>query len=77
MNASACAGAAFRWPIWEAPVTADVVRSLLSFRELQRQPLDRTVLKPLGIVEVFQAAKIKVGDSKNYKWSFSIAAPCE
>jgi hypothetical protein len=52
---------AFTWPVWTPPLTLDVLRALLASDALQRNPVDRTELRTLGVLEVFQVRKIEIG----------------
>src|SRR5262249_53957871 len=52
---------AFTWPVWDPPLTVDVLRSLLAAEALQQQPVNRLALRLFGVVDVFQARKIEVG----------------
>lgn len=63
----------FTWPLWDAPVGVDVVRSLLGVRELSDPQPDRDVLCARGIVAVYRAERIEVGRAPNYKLNFSPA----
>jgi len=48
-------GRAFRWPIWEAAVSSDTVRSLVALAELCEDAPDRSSLRAMGIPVVYQA----------------------
>ena len=54
------------WPIWTRPASVEVVRSLLSLRELQCEAPDRDSLRPRGISEVFRAQRLTVGKVRNF-----------
>lgn len=60
------------WPIWDAPATIDVVRSILALRELQQALPVRHRLSSMGIKEVFRCERI--ASSKYYK-NFSTSTP--
>ncbi len=62
----------FTWPIWDAPLGADVLRSLLVAPELRHEVPDRKRLRARGIVEVYRCERI--ASSKYYK-NFSPARP--
>lgn len=57
---------AWSWPIWEPPIPASVVRSLLSIPDLQKESTDRATLAPRGIVEVYRSRRITVGKYRNF-----------
>lgn len=62
----------FVWPIWDAPVSFNIIRSLLTLPELMQQPLPRDDLLRRGIVEVYRCQRISA--SKYYK-NFTPAQP--
>jgi len=55
-----------RWPVWEVPVAAGVVRSLLTLPEIVAEPLDPESLVRRGIVEVYEAKRITEGRFRNF-----------
>lgn len=59
-------GVFFTWPIWECPLGADVVRSILSLAELQNTHPDHNHLRALGIVEIFRCERITVDKYRNF-----------
>lgn len=69
----------FTWPIWEAPLGLDTVRSLLLLPELVSRPPDSRGLGARGIVAVYRAERIEVGSGANVKVNFAparqVAAP--
>ncbi len=56
----------FTWPLWDSPVGADVVRSLLGARELGDPRPDCDVLSARGIVAVYRARRIEEGYYRNF-----------
>lgn len=56
----------FTWPIWEAAVGIDVVRSLLALRELQSPQPNHLHLNARGIVEAHRSERITVGKYRNF-----------
>lgn len=48
----------FAWPIWNAPISSDVIRSLLALPEITSQPPPRDALRSRGVVEVYRSEKI-------------------
>ena len=62
----------FTWPIWTEWAGLDVVRSLVSLRELQASDdeFTRTGLEERGIGEVFRAQRVRIGQGANFKVSF-------
>ena len=59
-------GVFFTWPIWEGPLSMDVVRSLLSLGELQAPRPDRIWLRARGVVEVYRSQRITTGKYRNF-----------
>ncbi len=59
-------GVFFTWPIWEPPISLDVVRSLVSLPELQRPAPDRRLLETVGIVEIYRSERITQGKYRNF-----------
>jgi hypothetical protein len=59
-------GVFFTWPIWELPISLDVVRSLVSLHELQLRSPDRRLLRTMGIVEVYRSQRITQGKYRNF-----------
>jgi hypothetical protein len=54
------------WPIWEVPLSIDPIRSLLTLDELQKSKPNRTILKKMGVGEVFRCTRISVGKFLNF-----------
>lgn len=48
----------FTWPIWEHPLSLDVVRSLLAYPALRQEKPRRADLFPLGIVAAYRCNRI-------------------
>lgn len=63
----------FTWPIWEHPLSADTVRSLVQLHELVKERPDKVLLAARGIVAVYRSWRLRVGDSMNRKLNFSPA----
>lgn len=61
-------GTSWTWPIWEAYVGLDVVRSMLALKELQATVPDRAALSARGIVESFRSRRLTVGKFRNFTW---------
>lgn len=64
----------FTWPIWDRPLSADTVRSVLSMRLLQQETPPRALLTARGIVEVYRCERI--APNQYYK-NFGPARPPE
>ncbi len=62
----------FTWPIWETPVSRDVIRSLLALSEVTLLWPPRDVLHARGIVEVYRCERI--APNQYYK-NFTPAQP--
>ncbi|MGH2405345.1 MAG: type I-G CRISPR-associated protein, Cas3-extension family [bacterium] len=59
----------WRWPIWTAPVSVDVVRSLVALSWIQpigERPFDREMLTRMGIAEVYSSQRLTVGKYRNF-----------
>lgn len=56
----------FTWPIWDAALEMDSVRSVLSLGGLTAFRPDRTRLASMGIVEVFRCTRITVDKYRNF-----------
>ena len=65
-------GECFTWPIWDAPLGADVLRSLLVAPEWRHEVPDRKRLRARGIVEVYRCERLA---SSKYYNNFSPARP--
>jgi len=61
----------FTWPLWDTPISLDVVKSLLAIEALGRRPLDRRKLEAIGVREVYESARIQVGSAPLFKTNFS------
>jgi hypothetical protein len=61
------------WPVWTPPLCVDIVRSLLSCRELQDDKPNRRELAAVGIAEVFRSVRVQVGNPPLHKLNFSPA----
>ena len=57
---------AFSWPVWEPPITLTTMMSLLSHPEVSSQTPSRTVLEPMGVVEVYRSKVMSVGKYQNF-----------
>lgn len=62
----------FTWPIWNAPLSVDSVRSLLALKELTVDTPDRIRLNKMGIREVNRSERIRVGKFVNFGPSGSV-----
>jgi hypothetical protein len=60
----------FTWPVWDAALDADTVRSLLSLSDLQEESPLRPILRAMGIEEVFRSPRVRIGLGANFKVSF-------
>jgi hypothetical protein len=60
------------WPLWEAPLSLDVVRSILALDGLQSDVPDRSLLREYGIGEVFRAQRLTIGKVRNFTVGRSI-----
>lgn len=67
----------FTWPIWEQPVTALTLRSLLAdpeFGDATISPARREELRDRGVAALFRSRRIQVGNPPLHKINFSPAA---
>jgi hypothetical protein len=67
------------WPIWNPPIGLSTVETLLSHPELLADEPDESILRPLGVVELFRSARITVGKFRNFTpssacWGTALAA---
>jgi hypothetical protein len=65
----------FTWPIWTDAIPLDVIRSVLSLRELQQDSADRTRLSETGIPEIYRSQRITIGKVRNFTPSESVLGP--
>jgi hypothetical protein len=61
----------FSWPLWERPIGAETVRSILQMQELTEQRPDASTVRARGIFAVYRAQRIEVGTPPNTKVNFS------
>lgn len=64
-------GIAWSWPIWQGPLSLDVVRSVMSMEALTRSPPDPVSLSAAGVEAVHRAARIQVGKPPLHKINFT------
>lgn len=64
-------GEVFTWPLWDAPICLDLLRSLLAWKSLGDRPLDRKKLGAIGVSEVYESQRIRVGTPPLMKINFS------
>lgn len=64
---------AFTWPIWESAIGRDAIRSLLQSPELSIPEPDGVMLLARGVVAVFRARRLQVGNPPLHKINFSPA----
>ncbi|MCP9455418.1 MAG: hypothetical protein NNA18_04820 [Nitrospira sp.] len=63
----------FTWPIWEAPIGPDTIRTILQVPDLCSAEPSKLTLRALGIAAVFRSRRIRVGEGANFKINFSHA----
>lgn len=63
--------AAWKWPIWAAPVSVEIVRSILSHPSVISQ--NKRELKQIGVPCVFESERIQVGSPPLCKINFAPA----
>lgn len=56
----------FSWPIWDCPLSTEVVRSVLAMAETQASEPNRSALRAAGVVEVFRSQRTTVGQFRNF-----------
>ena len=54
------------WPIWEVPLSAGPIRSLLALGELQKELPNRSLLRTMGVSEIFRCKRIRNGKYGNF-----------
>ena len=59
-------GVLFTWPIWDAPLNVEIVRSLLSLAEIQEPRPNRDSLAARGVVDVYRSQRITVDKYRNF-----------
>lgn len=66
---------AFQWPIWQEPLSMNVIRSLLMQRAFASQEIaaERSELRARGISAVFSSNRLKIGSALQFKLNFSPA----
>lgn len=62
----------FTWPIWDQPISLDIIRALLSLSDLHRESPPRQIMAKRGIVEIYRCERI--APNKYYK-NFTPAVP--
>jgi hypothetical protein len=67
------AGPVFTWPIWQEPLSPEVIRSVLQLDELQQEKLNHVQLRERGVVAVFRSRRIQVGNPPLHKINFTPA----
>lgn len=65
-------GTFWTWPVWEGPLDADTVRSLLSLPDLQEEFPNRDLLRKRGVVDVFRSQRLTVGKFRNFTWGMPV-----
>lgn len=60
------------WPIWQAPLSLDTTRSLLSLRELQLSVPPRRMLVRMGVVEIYRSQRLTVLKFRNFAPAASV-----
>ncbi len=63
----------FTWPLWEHPLDAASIRSLLTLAELGKPEPDRSISRQRGVLAAFRSRRIRVGNPPLYKINFSPA----
>jgi hypothetical protein len=61
------------WPIWDAYLSIDLVRSIIALEQLRVESPPREYLRRMGIPEVYRVRKIEVGKAPNSKLNFTQA----
>ena len=60
------------WPVWQALLPLDLVRSLLALRELRLPEPPRGKLALMGVVEIYRSQRLTVGKFRNFAPAASI-----
>lgn len=56
----------WRWPIWETPITGDVVRTLMCNRHITEKEPNLIELQKIGVAAVYQSQRLTVGKFRNF-----------
>ncbi len=59
-------GPLFTWSLWERPLDAASIRSLLALAELSKPKPDRSILRRRGVLATFRSRRISVGKYTNF-----------
>ena len=60
----------FTWPIWEAPLSCDTVKSLVGLKQLCDEDIDRGELIQMGLTEIYRSQRVRIGAGRLFKVSF-------
>lgn len=60
------ASQSIHWPMWDPPISSDVIRAVLGHPDLVRDPVPAGRLRAMGIVEVFRATRFTEGKYRNF-----------
>lgn len=61
------------WPIWDAEINLDTIKSLLSLQEITKLKPNATVIKSIGITAIFRSQRITVGKFRNFTPAIQVA----
>lgn len=67
----------FRWPIWDRPTSFPTLRSLLgsaALADTKPQDSDLNELAARGVIRIYSADRVRIGQGANFKVSFRPAA---
>lgn len=63
--------ATLTWPIWNVPLGADTVKSLLGLATLQEPQPDRHTLMEMGVIQIYRCRRINVDRYVNFTQAYS------
>jgi len=61
------------WPLWDASINIETVRSILALREVTEEEPDAETLNGRGIVAVFRSQRITTGKFRNFTPAVQVA----
>lgn len=62
----------FTWPIWKPKLDMEVVRSVLSMSEIQKQNSSKISMRKMGINQLYCSQRITIGKYRNFTPSKSV-----
>jgi CRISPR-associated endonuclease/helicase Cas3 len=63
----------FTWPIWNVPISSEVVQSLLRITEFQQDEIDPEMIRERGFAAIFRSKRLTIGKNVAFAPSRQIA----